>query len=400
MSKQVSKERKVIQALLKWYRGDAGRELPWRNTRDPYEIWVSEILLQQTQVSRVIDYYERFLTKFPNIESLAKANWRQLLPVWRGLGYYSRGKNMLKTARVVVDEHGGEFPSDYDSLVKLPGIGPYTANAILSFAFNKRLAAVDTNLKRVGERVFGDSLLVDILPGFEKARKSPGGITNIRPENKNQSRSGFVLEPSIFKCRAYIQKTLFDGHRFSPRDLNYALMDLGATLCKARRVQCELCPLQSHCDFRKKGKKLSKPQSKPQSKSPDKATKTKVRVDVGVACIHRAGKYLLCKRPKSKGGEWEFPGGKREAGESIRDCIKREIQEELNLEVSVRPEFLTVELKQRGKLYRLHFCRCQILRGKERALEHQELFWGEVESIAQLRLAASNRSVLDRLRKF
>ncbi len=193
----------------------AGRvELPWRKKRiTAYEVWVSEIMLQQTQVVRVIEYYKKFLKHFPTVEDLAKAGWEHFLPYYQGLGYYARGRNMLKTAQVVVNEYGGRFPQNKALLEKLPGIGPYTAAAIMSFAYGENHLAWDTNLKRVIGRFF--------LGGKH-----------------------LVIDEALWETKFTLPK----------KDMNAALMDFGSALCVAR-PKCEACFLRSRCVYYKEGGK-------------------------------------------------------------------------------------------------------------------------------------------------
>jgi A/G-specific adenine glycosylase len=306
-------------------------------------------MLQQTQSDRVIPYFERFLKRFPSIDVLAKASWRELLPYWRGLGYYGRARNIAACARIVTTEYNGEFPTDPETLKTLPGIGPYTAAAIASFAFGRPVPAIDTNLRRVLGRIF-----------------------NTDP-----------------KSTAEMAAEIFARHPRSAAMLNHALMDVGAELCKARSVKCEVCPLRASCQFALQGGEISRPV---------RAVKPRIRsrIDVGAACIHRDGKYLIALRLT---GVWEFPGGKREEGEDIRACLKREIMEELGVEVSVRPPFLSVEFEKNEKLYRVHFCRSQLLRGKPRAIEHREIRWVSPAEFPEFGFAETNREVLEILAK-
>jgi A/G-specific adenine glycosylase len=204
--------------LLAWFR-QSQRDLPWRRTRDPYCVWISEIMLQQTRVAAVIPYYERFLERFPNLHALAAAPEEEVLRLWSGLGYYSRARNLQKAAQQIVAEHGGEFPSRLEDVLALPGIGNYTAAAILSIAFEKKHAVLDGNVARVLTRlgaVRGD------------LRASP------RWQQLQQSADSYLDAKS-------------------PGNWNQAMMELGATLCAPRSPQCLLCPVAQFCEGRKLG---------------------------------------------------------------------------------------------------------------------------------------------------
>jgi A/G-specific adenine glycosylase len=202
--------------LLKWFRA-AGRDLPWRRTRDPYHVLVSEFMLQQTQVARVTEYYPRFLDRFPTIERLAGANPRRVREAWEGLGYYRRAANLHRLARTVVRDHDGTLPDDPTVLATLPGVGPYTAGAVASFAFEKRAAAVDTNVARVLGRAFG----------VNGKRGTPTAASD---------RATWDLARRLLPKR-------------SPTawEFNQALMDLGARHCTARRPNCPACPVRPAC---------------------------------------------------------------------------------------------------------------------------------------------------------
>src|SRR5262245_20100698 len=204
--------------LLTWFR-QFKRDLPWRRERDPYRIWLSEIMLQQTRVAAVIPYYERFLERFPNIQALAAAPQEEVLRRWSGLGYYSRARNLQKAAQQIVAEHGGEFPSEMQYALDLPGIGNYTAAAILSIAFEKKHAVLDGNVARVLARI--EAVRGDL-------RESP------RWKELQQSADVY-LDPR------------------SPGDWNQAMMELGATLCTPKSPQCLLCPVGQVCEGRKLG---------------------------------------------------------------------------------------------------------------------------------------------------
>jgi len=197
--------------LLEWYEAHH-RPLPFRETRDPYRIWISEIMAQQTQMDTVIGYYHRFLEAFPRVLALAEATEEEVLKLWEGLGYYSRGRNLHKTAKIIVEAYRGRFPEDYDSLIKLPGIGDYTAGAILSIAFDQKIPAVDGNVQRVISRY--DALDLDI----------------------SDSRS-----KRVFKDRVLAKMDL------RPGDFNQAVMELGALVCTPKNPACGDCPLRRDC---------------------------------------------------------------------------------------------------------------------------------------------------------
>lgn len=199
--------------LLKWNQQHNDRKMPWKGEKDPYRIWLSEIILQQTRVEQGWTYYEKFIKTFPTIKHLAKATDEKVFKLWEGLGYYSRCKNLLATARIIVQEHNAIFPNDYDEIKKLKGIGPYTAAAIASFAFDKPYAVVDGNVQRIFSRYFGITTPLD-------------------------SASGKKL---FFD----LAQTLLDKER--PATYNQAIMDFGAVICKPQNPLCTLCPQQKNC---------------------------------------------------------------------------------------------------------------------------------------------------------
>lgn len=212
------------EMLLEWY-DSAKRDLPWRRTHDPYRIWLSEIMLQQTRVETVKGYFARFLERCPTVEALASAPEETVLKLWEGLGYYSRARNLQKAAKAIMENHSGVFPSDYESILKLPGIGPYTAGAIASIAFGIPVPAVDGNVYRVASRFFG-------------VREDVGV-----PAVQRQIRQ--LVEESIPEGR--------------PGDFNQALMELGATLCSPQHPDCGRCPWANLCDACREGDQDSLP---------------------------------------------------------------------------------------------------------------------------------------------
>ncbi len=209
----------ITKILLEWY-GDHKRDLPWRKTRDPYLIWVSEIILQQTRVEQGLEYYLNFVDKYPDIRSLARASEQEVLKMWQGLGYYSRARNMLSAAKIIFVDYGGTFPADYNNILKLKGIGQYTAGAIASIAFNQPFPAMDGNVKRVISRLFGVDTPVNSGKGAKRINE-------------------ILLE-------------MIDHHK--PGDFNQAIMEFGALNCKPKNPLCDTCPLSHACQAHLSGR--------------------------------------------------------------------------------------------------------------------------------------------------
>ena len=261
--------KKLTVPILEWYRNNA-RDLPWRRTDDPYRIWVSEIMLQQTRVAAVLGYYNRFLTAFPTVTELAAASEEQLLKLWEGLGYYSRARNLQKAAQLIVHQHDGRFPMDYDSLLRLPGIGEYTAGAIASAAYGAAVPAVDGNVLRVISRI----------------TESYDDITDNRVKKKYRIILEEMLPPpgDDMKC------------------FNQAMMELGATVCLPNgEPKCDICPVREHCKAFVAGTAMQ---------LPVKRTKKARRIqDKTVFLMVCDGAVALRKRLKAGllAGLWEYP---------------------------------------------------------------------------------------------
>ena len=253
--------------VIEWQQASGRHDLPWQRTRDPYRIWLSEIMLQQTQVSAVIPYYGRFLARFPDLESLAAAPEDDVLALWSGLGYYARARNLHSAARAIVERHAGVFPSAFDEIVALPGIGRSTAGAIAVFAFGARHPILDGNVKRVFARVFG-------IAGFPGEKKIETALW-VRAE---------TLLPSQ-NVDAYTQ----------------GLMDLGAAVCIRARPRCEECPLHDECVARREKRIAVLPAPRPKKPLPEKSTVMLI--------LQRNREVLLEKRPAPGiwGGLWSFP---------------------------------------------------------------------------------------------
>lgn len=289
------------QALLAWF-GVSKRNLPWRHTDDPWAIWVSEVMLQQTRVDTVIPYYKRFLKAFPSPFHLAKAPLDDVLKQWEGLGYYARARNLQFAAKQVVQQHGGCVPTDPTAFEALKGVGPYILAAVQSIAFNHPLAAVDGNVKRVIARIQGSAF----------------------PVNAPNSHS--VYQPLATDL---LNKKAAGDH-------NQAMMELGATICTPSNPRCTQCPVMEHCLAFQKDVVSRYPVRLATKKVPTH------RIVVGV--VKKGSKLLICKRKEDGllGGLWEFPGGKVEPDEPAQAACIREIREEVNLEVKISSQLTTV----------------------------------------------------------
>ena len=289
--------------LLSWYQHNKA-DLPWRRDREPYRVWLAEIMLQQTQVETVIPYFERFVAAFPTIEALADAPLDAVLKLWEGLGYYSRARNLHRAASIVVESPGGRLPADVADLMRLPGIGRYTAGAISSIAFGHPAPVLDGNVMRLFAR------LLDL----------PDEIS----ERATQERLWRQAEAWLPANQA--------------GDYNQALMELGQRICRPKQPLCGSCPIQSHCAAHATGTVDQRPIKKKRPPIP--------HFDVAAGLIRDgAGKLLIARRPLEGllGGLWEFPGGKQEPGETLPACLARELREELAIEVEVGALFAVVE---------------------------------------------------------
>ena len=352
-----SKIRKVLRAsLLDWYK-TFGRTLPWRNLRDPYAIWISEIMLQQTQVKTVLGYYDRWLQKFPTLQSLATADIQQVLKLWEGLGYYSRARNLHKAAGKIVEEYDGEFPQEFDRILALPGIGRTTAGGIISSAFNQPFPILDGNVKRILARLV-------TLP---------------------------VLLPKADKQLWQLSESLLD--RQHPRDFNQALMDLGATICTPKSPKCDRCPWMNHCLAYQTGTPTSWPMRNSAPARPHKI--------IGVGIIWNDRQQILIDRRLDDGllgGLWEFPGGKVEEGETLPECILREIKEELDIEVEVGSHLITIDHAYSHFRVTLNVYHCHYISGEPKPLESQEIRWVSLDELDELPFPKANLKIIEALR--
>lgn len=293
------RRRKALgEKLLQWF-ATARRPLPWRGKYEPYAVWISEMMLQQTQVETMLPYFGRWMKRFPTVEAVASAPQQAVLKAWEGLGYYSRARSLHRAARQIMKEHGGELPRCAGELQALPGIGPYTAGAISSIAFNRDAPAVDGNIARVLSRLFA----------LEEPVNHPAG----------RKRLWELARAMLPKGQA--------------RDFNQGLMELGALICRARSPACTACPLRPHCTAGKAGKA---------EEYPRKSARVERRQLRGVMLLPTMGGRLLMRRRPAKGlwgGLWEFPWLELEAGESRSNALQRLIAQ-LNLGVDTAPRSL------------------------------------------------------------
>jgi A/G-specific adenine glycosylase len=317
--------RNIQKRLLKWFNKN-GRDLPWRKTTDPYAIWVSEIMLQQTRVSTVIPYYQEFLKAFPTVRHLARTDLSRVLKIWEGLGYYSRARNLHRASQIVFDRFRGIIPHDLKDLLSLPGIGRSTAGAILSFAFHKDAPILDGNAKRVISRLFT--------------------VSDNPTAGKTDDLLWKISESLVPK-----------GYSNS---FNQALMDLGSMLCTVKEPDCDRCPLRDIC----KGRASGKPESYPSKR----IRKTIPHVESVSAVIKRNGKVLLRQRPPSGllGGLWEFPNWKTKGKKRLKLRLRNYIQKEMRMIVEVKNPIGTFAQTFSHFKLTLRVYHCQAINGKRK----------------------------------
>ena len=292
----------MVAALLRWYAA-GHRDLPWRRTRDPYAIWVSEIMLQQTQVTTVIPYYERFLVRFPTVAALAGAPLDEVLALWQGLGYYARARSLHAAARGVCEIYGGLIPRERAALRALPGVGDYTAGAILSIAFGLDEVAIDGNVVRVLCRLF------DVA------------------EDPARSATRTLL-------RRHAQGLLPSGQA---GDYNQAMMELGATICLPKAPQCLLCPLAPYCRARELGVQEQRPLPRVRAQVPH-------RTFAAAVCARERRLLLVRRRPRGLlGGLWEFPQGEVPPGQDEPRALQQALAAGLGMQIEVQSPVTVVE---------------------------------------------------------
>jgi A/G-specific adenine glycosylase len=344
--------KRMTQNILEWY-SKHKRDLPWRDQVDPYVIWISEVMLQQTRVETVISYYENWVRVFPNLKALAKADLDDVLNVWEGLGYYRRAHNLHRTARLVVEKYGGTLPQSMEELEKLPGIGSYTASAIVAFAHEGEVVALDGNLRRVLSRWFD----------YDQNPRTAAGEEYL------------------------VQQALGLMPQGAASSFNQALMDLGAMICLPNNPLCDRCPVSSDCLAHERGTEQDRPVSVKRKPIPHH------RVSAGV--LERDGKVLIGRRLEGEllGGLWEFPGGTCEEHEPLENCLVREWEEELDLQVRAGKAIGVFSHAYTHFRVTVHAFECLSSQGEPKLLEHQEIRWVRPEDLENFPMGKIDREI-------
>ena len=340
----------VVPALARWYRR-SHRRLPWRESKDPYAIWISEIMLQQTQVSTVLPYFQRFMERFPTLHDLAEAGTDDVLRLWQGLGYYRRARLLVEAAKRLAE--WGEWPRTPEALAQLPGIGRSTAGAIASFAWGSGAPILDGNVRRVWFR----------LGALEPSTAA------------EEERTLWWLSEAAVRHR-------------DAATVNQALMELGAMVCLPKKPDCGCCPLANHCAAFARAEQTAFPPARPISPKPI--------LDVSVALIFKGDEFLVTRRPDEGllGGLWELPGGKWEKGETALEALHRELGEELGIRVHVRRDYPAIRHSYTHFGVRLHAFLCA-LAGRRRPRSALPMRWIRREDMPALAFPKGTLKIFD-----
>jgi len=355
MHKKESKH--IGERVLSWY-AHHQRDLPWRKTRDPYHIWVSEVMLQQTQVETVIPYYHRFLRQFPTLVALAEAPLDDVLKAWENMGYYARARNLHAAAKRVLKNFKGEIPKTREGLMSLPGIGPYTAAAILSIGFDSPLPAVDANARRVITRLFA------VQEPLGQA-VTTGHVWDLAKQLMPRERAGYF---------------------------NQGLMDLGATLCTFQKPKCALCPVRTLCKAYRKGLQEVLPLTKKRGPIPHCHWTAGVITD-------QDGHVLITQRPNKGllGGLWKFPGGRQIPGEGLKACLLREIEAEVGITVRVGKGAAQIKHVYTHFRMTLHAFHCAHRNGTPAALGCRDWRWTTTSGFDDVAFSKADRKIIQAL---
>jgi A/G-specific adenine glycosylase len=350
----------IRQVLVEWFERTC-RDLPWRRDYDPYRVWISEIMLQQTQMDRGVFYYKRWLERFPDIRAVAAAEEREILKYWEGLGYYTRARNLYKAAQVMVDMHAGHIPESYEILLSLPGIGPYTAAAIASIAFNHDIAVVDANVERILARLF------DI----------DGSIRSTSTKKYIHQKAMELLPPG--KARVF----------------NQAMMDLGGLVCTPKNPACADCPVAAFCVALRAGRVHKRPVVSAHGKT--------IRIEMATGVLMHQGLFFIQQRLADDvwGSLWEFPGGRLEEGETPEETVIREYREETGFAVAIVAGITTVIHHYMKYKVVLHGFSCRLTeeRTEPQLRAAQDFRWVSPQELAQYGFPAGHRKLIEYMKK-
>lgn len=342
-------------ALLHWFQENS-RDLPWRRTYAPYHIWISEIMLQQTQMDRAVSYFSRWLHHFPDIASLAAAREQEVLRLWEGLGYYSRARNILRTADLLQRHYNDTLPEDHGALLRLPGIGPYTAGAIMSLAFNRDQPLVDANVERLFSRLF-----------------------DLASPVKEKNSQAFIW-----------QKATELLPRGKARFFNQALMELGALICLPRSPRCGQCPIQEHC----KALQMDITDQRP---VPGRKQE-QIAIDMVTGVLWHRGRIFIQKRMADDiwPGLWEFPGGVMEKGEGPEEALVREYREETEFLIHGMKKITTIKHNFTRYRVTMHCYSCRLQNSNTRPVLHaaQDYRWASPNDLEALAFPAPHRRLI------
>jgi A/G-specific adenine glycosylase len=344
--------------LLEWFASHQ-RPMPWRDTPRPYYVWLSEVMLQQTQVETVIPYFQRFIKAFPDVRALAAAEQQTVLKLWEGLGYYARARHLHKAAQVIVDQYDGKLPQHVDDLRQLPGFGPYIAAAVSSIAFGQPVPVVDGNVLRVCSRFWGIE-------------------TDIR-----HPRARTELQARLLPCVSTVP----------PGAFNQALMELGALICRLQSPRCSVCPLAEDCVAYAQHRTTELPVRSKRKPAP--------HAHIAVGIIWKDGNVLIARRRQEQmlGGLWVFPGGKQRSGESLAETVYREAAEATGLQVRVDYPYCQVQHTYTHLHITLTAFHCTWMGGDATPLTSDELRWVGLQELNAYPFPKVNLKVLEAVRQ-